>query len=86
MDLSKNNLGNEGIDALARGLKTNWSLIYLDVGSNDVTFEGAQNLFRSLIKHTTVTALPCAVEAEQTDMGNQCCPGGKTDETPSAII
>jgi len=41
LDLGKNNLGNDGVEALCRGLKNNWSLIYLDIGSNDLTFEGA---------------------------------------------
>jgi hypothetical protein len=45
LDVSRNNLGNEGLMVLVRGLRTNCSLIHLDVGSNDITYEGAQQLF-----------------------------------------
>jgi hypothetical protein len=45
LDLARNNLGNEGLIALIKGLKQNCSLVHLDVGSNDITFEGASKLF-----------------------------------------
>ena len=41
LDISKNNLGNEGLAALIKGLKQNYSIVHLDIGSNDITFEGA---------------------------------------------
>lgn len=41
LDLAKNNLGNDGLQALIKGLRTNCSLVHLDIGSNDVTYEGA---------------------------------------------
>lgn len=41
LDLAKNNLSNEGLAALIKGLKQNYSLIHLDIGSNDITYEGA---------------------------------------------
>jgi hypothetical protein len=51
LDLSRNNLGNDGVAALVKGVKTNCSLIHLDLGSNDITYEGANELFKGLEKH-----------------------------------
>ncbi len=41
LDLAKNNLGNEGLAALMKGIKNNRSLVHLDIGSNDINYEGA---------------------------------------------
>jgi len=48
LDLAKNNIGNEGLTELLRGLKNNKSIVHLDIGSNDINFEGASKLFKSL--------------------------------------
>jgi Ran GTPase-activating protein (RanGAP) involved in mRNA processing and transport len=46
LDVSRNNLGNEGLAILLKkGIKPSCSLVHLDIGSNDVTSEGAQALF-----------------------------------------
>ena len=60
MDLGKNNLGNSGLNALLRGLKSNCSLIHLDIGSNDITYEGAVKLFKCLETHGTLSSLVLA--------------------------
>lgn len=48
LDLSRNNLGNDGVGILIKSLRANCSLIHLDVGSNDLSYEGAQELFRNI--------------------------------------
>lgn len=45
LDLAKNNIGNQGVKALATGLKSNQTLVELDLGSNDIMLEGASLLF-----------------------------------------
>lgn len=60
MDLGKNNLGNSGLTSLLKGIKQNCSLIHLDLGSNDITFEGAIKLFNTLENHLTLSSLTLA--------------------------
>ena len=38
----------------------NHSLVHLDIGSNDITYEGANLLFNSLEKHPTLSSLTLA--------------------------
>jgi Ran GTPase-activating protein (RanGAP) involved in mRNA processing and transport len=38
----------------------NHSLVHLDIGSNDITFEGANLLFNALEKHPTLSSLTLA--------------------------
>ena len=61
--------------ALVRGLKTNCSLIHLDVGSNDITYEGAQDLFKALEKNLTLTSLTMANHdrLHRNRIGNKAC-------------
>lgn len=58
-----------------KGLRTNCSLIHLDVGSNDVTYEGAQELFRVLERNPTLTSLTLANHdrLHRNRMGNKAC-------------
>lgn len=61
LDVGRNNLGNLGLQALMhRGIRQNCSLIHLDIGSNDVTCDGAIMLFKSIESHPTLTSLVLA--------------------------
>lgn len=60
LDLRKNVLGNKGLKELSKALNTNSSLVHIDIGSNDITYEGANSFFLSLRKHSTITSLNIA--------------------------
>ena len=61
LDVSRNNLGNGGLATLlARGVRLSCSLVHLDIGSNDITCEGAQNLFQSIEGHPSLASLVIA--------------------------
>jgi Ran GTPase-activating protein (RanGAP) involved in mRNA processing and transport len=60
LDLSKNNLGNQGVAMLMPGLRMNRSLVSLDLGSNDITNEGAALLFDVVRYHKSLSALTIA--------------------------
>lgn len=60
LDLRKNILGNKGIKELAKAISTNASLVHVDIGSNDITYEGANAFFLSLRKHKTLTSISIA--------------------------
>ena len=60
LDLRKNVLGNKGLKELAKSINTNSSLIHVDIGSNDITFEGANSFFISLRKHKTLSSINVA--------------------------
>jgi hypothetical protein len=60
LDLRKNLLGNKGIIELAKSINTNSSLVHIDIGSNDITFEGANSFFLSLRKHKSLTSINIA--------------------------
>jgi hypothetical protein len=44
-DLGENLFGNEGIQLIANGLMRSNCLVYLNLSTNNMTFEGAQVLF-----------------------------------------
>jgi len=48
------------LDVLVKGLKQNCSLVYLDIGSNDISYEGAEKLFQGLERHKTISHLTLA--------------------------
>jgi Ran GTPase-activating protein (RanGAP) involved in mRNA processing and transport len=61
LDLGRNNLGNSGLQALLyRGLRLNCSIMHLDIGSNDITDEGAIKLFTVLENHPSLSSLVIA--------------------------
>ena len=60
LDLAKNNLGNNGVSNLLRGILSHNSLVSLDLGSNDVTNEGNSLLFRALRDHPSISVLNVA--------------------------
>ena len=60
LDLRKNVLGNKGLKELAKVIQTNSSLVHIDIGSNDITFEGANSFFLSMRSHNTLTSINIA--------------------------
>jgi len=60
-----------------KGLKQNCSLIHLDIGSNDITFEGAVKLFKALESHKTLSSLVIANHdrLHRNRMGFKACEG-----------
>ena len=60
LDLRKNMLGNKGLKELSKSINSNCSLIHIDIGSNDITFEGANSFFISLKKHKTLSSINIA--------------------------
>jgi Ran GTPase-activating protein (RanGAP) involved in mRNA processing and transport len=58
-----------------KGLKMNCSLIHLDIGSNDITDEGAIKLFKMLGGHPTLTSLVVANHdrLHRNRMGDKAC-------------
>ena len=61
LDLSKNCFSNVGLKQLARVLQSsNSSLVHLSLGGNNIQTEGAVQLFRSLVGHTSLTSLDLA--------------------------
>ena len=48
LDLSKNNLGERGLELLAPALRTNCSLASLKIGSNEISGVGMATFFESL--------------------------------------
>jgi hypothetical protein len=76
LDLGRNNLGNAGLNHLMiRGLRLNCSLIHLDIGSNDVTDDGAIALFGIIENHPTITSLVLANHdrLHRNRMGERAC-------------
>ena len=60
---------------MQRGLRINCSLIHLDLGSNDITDEGAVKLFKLLETHPTLTSLVVANHdrLHRNRMGDRSC-------------
>ena len=58
--MAKNNIGNSGLQNLAKALQKNKSLVSLDLGSNDLTNQGAALLFDVIKQHPTLSALTIA--------------------------
>ena len=48
LDIRKNQIGNEGLKRLIKGLRCNKSIVHLDLGSNDLTSEGCIAFFNML--------------------------------------
>jgi Ran GTPase-activating protein (RanGAP) involved in mRNA processing and transport len=60
LDLRKNKVGNAGILELAKGLQKNRTLVHLDLGSNDITQEGAEGFFDKIKCHKSLYSLNLA--------------------------
>ena len=48
LDLRKNIIGNEGIKELCKGISETTSLMHIDLGSNDITSDGANYFFSKI--------------------------------------
>ena len=60
LDLRKNKLGNEGIKEMCKGIADSKTLIHIDLGSNDITSEGANALFEWFMNHQYLTSFSLA--------------------------
>ena len=57
VDLSKNNLQDEGLESLMRVIKNNTSIIHLDLTQNNITTRGAKKAFKSLTSNFSLISL-----------------------------
>lgn len=57
LELGKNNLTDQGLDAICQLLQVNKNIIHLDVASNNLTEEGARLLSEYLISNNTLISL-----------------------------
>lgn len=57
LNLSKNNLGDEGTGVLMEWLKANKSLVSLNLSSNDISSGGFKHLCRALVKNEGLISL-----------------------------
>lgn len=55
--LSKNNIGDKGIEILMNGIKFNKSLVHLDISSNDLTYKGGDYVIDGLITNESIISL-----------------------------
>ncbi|CAI2372811.1 unnamed protein product [Moneuplotes crassus] len=51
LDLRQNIIGNKGVKELCKGIKASDTLIHIDLGSNDITNDGANHLFNAIMNH-----------------------------------
>jgi len=57
LDLSENNIGNEGISYLCEGILLNYSLVSLILSSNSIFSEGSNILFSKLKEHPSISSI-----------------------------
>ena len=57
LDLSKNNIGNQGVEILVNSIKKSMSLVSLNLSSNSITHKGGQLLFNSFIYQQSIVDL-----------------------------
>lgn len=57
LDISKNPIGQAGIDDLSLGLRMSMNLIHIDVGSCGLNDKGAETLFDALTTNESITSL-----------------------------
>ena len=57
LDLSKNNIGNQGVEILVNSIKKSMSLVSLNLSSNSITHKGGQILINSFIYQQSIVDL-----------------------------
>lgn len=57
LNLSKNSLGDRGIELLIKGLESNKSVVHLDISSNDLTAKGGNLIFDFMINNDSIVSL-----------------------------
>lgn len=57
LNLSRNSLGDVGIEHLMAGIEKNKSIVYLDISSNDLTAKGGNIVFQSMINNQSIIYL-----------------------------
>lgn len=57
LELGKNNLTDEGLDAICQLLQVNKNIIHLNVASNNLTEEGARIISEYLVNNNTLISL-----------------------------
>ena len=57
INLSKNNLKDEGVEAIMKQIKKSKSIVHVDLQQNNITAKGAKKIFNSLVGHETVISL-----------------------------
>ena len=57
LDLTRNNIGDLGVEILVNSLKNTNSLLYLNLSSNSITHKGGQNIFNSFINQQSIIDL-----------------------------
>ena len=60
LDLRKNMIGNNGIKKLCKGIAQSKTLIHVDLGSNDITADGANYFFESILNNQYLTSFSLA--------------------------
>ncbi len=51
LDISKNNIGVSGADELAKSLKNNTSLKFLNVFNNKIGYDGAKSIAENVVRY-----------------------------------
>lgn len=62
LDLSKNNLGDKGLELLAPALRTNCSLVCLKMGSNEISGTGMGQFFEALAENKSLDEIVITTE------------------------
>lgn len=57
LDLTRNNIGNFGVEILVNSLKNSKTLVYLNLSSNSITHKGGQKIFSSFIGQQSIIDL-----------------------------
>ena len=60
LDLRKNMIGNRGIKTLWKGINESTSLVHIDLGSNDITSDGANYFFESILNNISLSSFSLA--------------------------
>lgn len=59
LDLSKNCLGDAGVETLFKAVRRSHAVMHVDISSNELTALGMASVFKFLKKNESVTSLMC---------------------------